>query len=129
MGRKTARGKILDDLVLRVSYVALSACQDEREFREALGVLVSNLEEVMRCLAAFPAGFPQGRRLVETMKLKAVRLLDLCHAVPESFDDPNAWREAAVGIKANYDQFRADAGRLYLVEVPGSSFDVLGAAL
>lgn len=129
MPRKRAGARMLDDLVLKVTYVGLKVCQNEADFREALRVLIGNLEEVMGCLAAFQAGLPQGRRLVESMKLKAIRLLDLCHAVPESFDDPNAWREAADRIKANYDQFRSDAGRLYSVEVAGSGFDVLSAAL
>jgi hypothetical protein len=129
MPNKPAGARILDDLVLKVSCVAMGLCQNEAEFREALRVLVNNLQEVMGCLSAFQPGLPQGRRAAESMKLKAVRLLELCHAVPESFDDPNAWREAAARIKANYDQFRADAGRLYLMEVPGSGFDVLGAAL
>lgn len=129
MGRKPAGARILDDLVLRVTYVGLKARQHEYDFRQALRVMIGNLEEVLSCLAVFEPGLPQGRRAAESVKLKAVRLLDLCHAVPERFDDPNAWREAAQSILANYDQFRADAGRLYVIEVPGSGFNVLGAAL
>ena len=61
--------------------------------------------------------------------MKAASMRNLCAAIPETFDHPEQWREAAVLIVANYEQFRIEAGLLYLLVVPGSSFAVLRAAL
>ena len=63
------------------------------------------------------------------MKIKATHLRELCATVPESFDDPEGWRSVAENIMVNYEQFRIEAGLLYRLAVPGSSFGVLRAAL
>jgi hypothetical protein len=63
------------------------------------------------------------------VKTKATRLKDLCAALPESFDEPEGWRNAALHIIVNYEQFRIEAGMLYQLMVPGARFGVLRAAL
>ncbi|HZE23344.1 MAG TPA: hypothetical protein VE054_05080, partial [Blattabacteriaceae bacterium] len=69
------------------------------------------------------------QRAVDRVKLKAVHMRGLCTAVPESFDNPERWRSVAEDIMVNYEQFRIEAGVLYRLAVPGSSFGVLRAAL
>jgi hypothetical protein len=88
-----------------------------------------NLNEVM---CALGVDLSQDRRIlraIDRVKLKATRLRELCAAVPESFDDPQGWRPIAEHIMVNYEQFRIEAGLLYRLAVPGSSFSVLRAAL
>jgi hypothetical protein len=68
-------------------------------------------------------------RAVDRLKLKAVHMRNLCMAVPESLEDPEEWRQVAIQVAANYEQFRIEAGLLYQLAVPGSSFGVLRAAL
>jgi len=63
------------------------------------------------------------------VKVRAARLHELCAEVPESFDDPQGWRPIAEQIMLTYEQFRIEAGLLYQLAVPGSSFAVLRAAL
>jgi hypothetical protein len=61
--------------------------------------------------------------------MKAASLRTFCAVIPESFDHPEKWREVAIHIIANYEQFRIEAGLLYQLAVPGSGFAVLRAAL
>jgi hypothetical protein len=63
------------------------------------------------------------------VKVKAAHMRNLCTAIPESFDNPEGWRSAAENIMVNYEQFRIEAGLMYRLAVPGSSFGVLRAAL
>lgn len=119
----------LDDLVLKVRHVDLRVVENETEFRESLEALFANLEAVLDFLGGFQPKTQRGRRVADDVKLKAVRLRELCRAVPARFDDPNAWHAAAARIMANYDLFRSDAGHLYELEVPGAGFAVLAAAL
>lgn len=129
MGRKPARKRPLDDLVLKVCHLELSECRDFAEFKECIRLMVGNLEETLTALACYEPPDRRVRRAAEGVKLTAVRLLQLCRAVPESFDDPEKWREVAMHIIANYEQFCIAAGRLYQLAVPRSSFEVLRAAL
>jgi hypothetical protein len=119
----------LDDLVVRVYHLELKECRDEAEFKDAIQLVLRNLDEVMDTLGWYR---PAGRRImraVDRLKLKAFHLRNLCTAVPESFSDPEEWRQVAIDIAANYEQFRIEAGLLYQIVVPGSSFGVLRAAL
>jgi hypothetical protein len=126
---KVARDMPLDDLVVRVYHLELSECRDEAEFKEGVRLMLRNLDEVLEALGCY---VPKDRRIgraADRVKLKAIRLRDLCTAIPESFDHPEKWRDVAINIIANYEQFRIDAGLLYQLAVPGSSFGVLRAAL
>jgi len=99
------------------------------EFKEAIKVMERNLEETLATLARCDPPCTRIRRAVENVKLKAVLLLNLCRNIPKSFDEPEKWRETAVRLMANYDQFRIVAGHLYELAVPRSGFGVLRAAL
>ena len=124
-----ARDMPLDDLVVRVYHLELLECRDNSEFQEAIGLLQHNLNEVM---CALGAGLSENRRIcraIDRMKIKATALRELCAAVPERFDNPEGWRPVAENIMVNYEQFRIEAGLLYRIAVPGSSFGVLRAAL
>lgn len=119
----------LDDLVLRVYHLELKECRDEAEFRDAVQLVLRNLDEVMDALSCYR---PADRRIVraaDRLKVKAAHMRNLCMAIPESFDGPEGWRQAAIEVAANYEQFRIEAGLLYQLAVPGSSFGVLRAAL
>lgn len=129
MGRKPALKKSLDDLVLKLCHIELSECKDAAEFSEGIRLMVSNLEEILSALANYKTHHPRVKRAADGVKLMAVRLLELCRAIPEPFDHPERWRETAIRIAANYEQFRFEAGRFYRVAVPGSSFEVLRSAL
>jgi hypothetical protein len=124
-----ARDMPLDDLVLRVYHLELSECQDEAEFRDAIRLMQRNLDEVMDALGCDLSTDRRIHRAVNRVKTKATHIRVLCLAVPESFDDPQGWRAMAEHIMVNYDQFRIEAGLLYRLAVPGSSFGVLRAAL
>lgn len=124
-----ARDTPLDDLVTRVYHLELSECRNFAEFQEGVQLMLRNLDEVLQALGCYVSAEPRLRRAADRVKLKAVRLRSLCVAIPASFDDPEGWRFAATQIIANYEQFRIDAGLLYRLAVPGSSFGVLRAAL
>jgi hypothetical protein len=119
----------LDDLVVRVYHLELAECRDWEEFKEGVRLLLRNLDEVMEALCFYHPPERRIRRAVDRVKMKAVSLRSLCSAIPESFDDPERWRDVATHIIANYEQFRIEAGLLYQLAVPGSSFGVLRAAL
>jgi uncharacterized UPF0160 family protein len=125
----TRREMPLDDLVVRVYHLELKECRDEAEFRDALQLVLRNLDEVMDALSFYQPSDRIIFRAVDRMKVKVLHLRNLCTAVPESFDDPEEWRQVAVHIADNYEQFRIEAGLLYQLAVPGSSFGVLRAAL
>ena len=124
-----ARDMPLDDLVVRVYHLELLECRDNSEFQEAIRLLQHNLNEVMCALGVDLSEDRRIRRAIDRMKIKATCLRELCAAVPETFDGPEGWRSVAENIMVNYEQFRIEAGLLYRLAVPGSSFGVLRAAL
>jgi hypothetical protein len=127
---KIARREMpLDDLVVRVYHLELNECRDEAEFREGVRLVLRNLDEVLDALCFYRPPDRRIERAVDRVKLKATRLRELCAAVPESFDHPEGWRSVAENIMVNYEQFRIEAGLMYRLVVPGSSFGVLRAAL
>lgn len=125
----TRREMPLDDLVVRVYHLELKECRDEAEFRDALQLVLRNLDEVMDALSFYRPVDRRIVRAVDRLKLKAAHMRNLCTAVPESFDHPEGWRQVAIQVAANYEQFRIEAGLLYQLAVPGSGFGVLRAAL
>jgi hypothetical protein len=124
-----ARDMPLDDLVVRVYHLELLECRDNSEFQEAIRLMRHNLNEVLSALGVDLSENRRIRRAIDRVKLKATRLRELCAAVPESFGDPEGWRLVAENIMFNYEQFRIEAGLLYRLAVPGSSFGVLRSAL
>jgi hypothetical protein len=129
MGRKAVPKTPLDDLVLKVCHLELADCENFSEFRECILLMKQNLEQTLAALSCYEPADRRAQRATENVKQQAIRLLQLCDAVPESFDDPQRWREMAMHIAANYEQFRIDAGHLYQVVVPESTFDILRSAL
>jgi signal recognition particle subunit SEC65 len=119
----------LEDLVVRVCHMELTECLDEAEFREGVQLVLRNLDEVLDALCFYRPPERRIQRAVDRVKLKAAHMRNLCTAVPESFDHPESWRSVAENIMVNYEQFRIEAGLLYRLAVPGSSFGVLRAAL
>ncbi|HZI57243.1 MAG TPA: hypothetical protein VFF39_10730 [Verrucomicrobiae bacterium] len=123
------RAMPLDNLVVRVYHLELKECRNEAEFRDAIRLVLRNVDEVMDALCGYQPAERRIGRAADRVKMKAVSMRKLCAAIPESFDDPEGWRQVAVHIIANYEQFRIEAGLLYQLAVPGSSFGVLRAAL
>jgi hypothetical protein len=124
-----ARDMPLDDLVLRVDHLELLECEDFDEFKDAIRLLRRNLDEVIDALACDLSRDRRVQRAIDRLKLKAAHMKALCADIPESLDDPQGWRRMAEQIMVNYEQFRIEAGLLYRLAVPGSSFGVLRAAL
>ena len=124
-----ARYMPLDDLVARVYHLELLECRDAAEFKHAIRLMQHNLDEVIDALASDISGERRVHRAVNRVKVRAARLHELCAEIPESFDDPQGWRPIAEQIMLTYEQFRIEAGLLYQLAVPGSSFAVLRAAL
>jgi hypothetical protein len=123
------RAMPLDDLVVRVYHMELNECRDEGEFRDGVRLVQRNLDEVLDALCFYRPADRRTKRAVDRVKLKAVHMRNLCTAIQESFDDPEGWRSVAENIMVNYEQFRIEAGQLYRLAVPGSSFGILRAAL
>lgn len=119
----------LDDLVLRVYHMELNECRDEAEFKDGVRLLLRNLDEVLDALAFYQPADRRILRAVDRVKLKATHMRKICADIPESFVGPEGWRPVAELIMVNYEQFRIEAGLLYRLAVPGSSFGVLRAAL
>jgi hypothetical protein len=119
----------LDDLVMRVYHIDLSDCKDLAGFKEGLALMMRNLDALLGSLGCELPEDRRVRRAAESVKLKAARLLNLCRAVPGSFDDPEKWRATAGHIIANYEVLRIEAGHLYQLLVPESAFEVLRSAL
>ncbi len=126
---KIARDMPLHDLVVRVYHLELLECRDEAEFREGVRLVLHNVDEVLNALCFYRPPDKRIQRAVDRVKVKATHMRNICGAVPESFDNPESWRSTAENIMVNYEQFRIEAGLLYRLAVPGSSFGVLRAAL
>lgn len=126
---RIARHKPLDDLVLKVYHLELSGCQSEEQFREYIRLMLHNVDAILEALGCYVPEDRRVRRAADLVKQWAVRLRSLCTAVPKSFNDPEEWRVAATHILANYKQLRIEAGSLYQLAVPDSTFGVLRAAL
>ena len=127
--RKVAKQTPLRDLVLKVYHLELSECQTFDDYKEAIRLMVNNLEEVLQALACLAPPNRRSERAADLLKLKAARLLKLCSEMPEAENGSEEWRHIARNIVVNYEQFRIEAGMLYEMFVPGSSFSVLRAAL
>jgi hypothetical protein len=91
--------------------------------------MMCNMEATLSTLAHYDPEDARVRRASNNVKAAALRLLHMCRAIPERFDQPDRWREAAIHIAANYEQFRIEAGHLYQAAVPGSRFPILRSAL
>jgi len=126
---KVARQRPLRDLILKVYHLELSDCTTFDDSKEAIRLMVKNLEEVLQALACFAPPDRRIERAADLLKLKATRLLKSCSQMPESENGSQEWRHIARNIIVNYQQFRIEAGMLYELIVPGSSFSVLRAAL
>lgn len=129
MNPKPAEHGPLDELVLKVTHLELSECTNLAEFKEGIQVMIGNLEATLAALGFYTPSNNRIRRAAENLKLKTVLLLKLCREIPKCFDDSEKWRETAATMIVNYDQFRIEAGHLYQLAVPRSSFGVLRAAL
>jgi hypothetical protein len=129
MGRKSALQKPLDKLILKVHHVELAKCANFKEFKQAIRVMMWNMEATLKSLSRYEPDDARVRRAANNVKAAALRLIQMCRAVPETFEDPERWREAAIQIAANYEQFRIEAGHLYQAAVPGSRFPILRSAL
>src|SRR5262249_4968 len=99
---KSARKQPLDDLVLRVCHLELAECKDLAEFREGIAIMARNLEETLAALGCYKPPSSRIRRAAESVKLRAVLLLNLCREIARSIneqtldkDEPEKWREAA----------------------------------
>jgi hypothetical protein len=119
----------LDDLVVRVYHLELKESRNGEEFKEGVRLVVRNIDEVVDALGGYRPVDRRTCRAADRVKMRAAALRNLCAAIPETFDGPEQWRDVAVQIIANYEQFRIEAGLLYQLAVPGSSFAVLRAAL
>lgn len=124
-----ARDMPLDDLVVRVYHLELLECRDEAELREGVRLVLRNVDEVLDALCFYRPPDKRIQRAVDRVKVKAAHMRNLCAAIPESFDSPEGWQSAAEKIMVNYEQFRIEAGLLYRLAVPGSSFGLLRSAL
>ena len=91
--KKIARREPFDDLVLKVCHLELSQCRDFAELKEGIKVMERNLEETLAALACYEPPSARIRRAAESVKLKAVLLLNLCRSIPRSLDDSESWRE------------------------------------
>lgn len=126
---KVARQTPLRDLILKVYHLELSACQTFDDYKEAIRLMVKNLEEVLQALACFAPPNRRIERAADLLKLKAAHLLKFCSEMPEAENGSQEWRRIARDIVVNYEQFRIEAGMLYQLVVPGATFSVLRAAL
>jgi hypothetical protein len=119
----------LDRLVLQVCHLDLSECDNLGDFKNALEIMKHNLEATLSALAVYIPTNKQVSRAARNLKSRAVHLLNLCRSIAKSLDDSEQWKEQAILVIANYEQFRISAGHLYQIAVPRSSFGVLKAAL
>ena len=126
--RPAAHGP-LDELVLKVTHLELSECTNAADFKEGIQVMMKNLEATLEALGCYTTSDKRVGRAAENVKLRAVLLLKLCKEMPKCFDDAEKWRGKVATMIANYEQFRIEAGHLYQLAVPQSSFGVLRAAL
>ena len=126
--QKIAEQTPLRDLILKVYHLELSECTTFDDSKEAIQVIVKNLEEVLQALACFAPPDRRIERAADLLKLKATRLLKSCSEMPET-ENGQEWRQIARHIIVNYEMFRIEAGMLYELVVPGTTFSVLRAAL
>ncbi len=119
----------LDDLVRKVYHLELAECKTFAEFKEGIRLMLANIDAVLQALACYVPPNRRIQRAADLLKLKAVRLRGFCLEAPEFDNGSQEWRHAARNIIVNYEQFRIEAGMLYQLVVPGSSFSVLRAAL
>jgi len=119
----------LRDLILKVHPLELAECNTFDDSKEVIRLMVKNIEEVLQALACFAPPNRRIERAADLLKLKATRLLNFCSEMPEAENGSQEWRRIAREIIVNYEQFRIEAGMLYELVVPGSSFSVLRAAL
>ncbi len=129
MGRKSALQKPLDELILKVQHVELAECRDFNEFKQGIEIMIRNMEATLATLSSYQPDDARVRRAANNVKMAALRLIRMGRAIPEQFDHPERWRESAIQIAANYEQFRIEAGHLYQAAVPGSRFPILRSAL
>lgn len=127
--QKVATQTPLRDLILKVHHLELSECNTFDDFKEAIRLMVKNIEAVLQALACFAPPNRRIERAADLLKLKATRLLKLCSEMPEVENGSQEWRRIARAIIVNYEQFRIEAGMLYESVVPGATFSVLRAAL
>lgn len=127
--RKVARQTPLRDLVLKVHHLELAECETFEDSKEAIRLIVENVEAVLQALACFAPPNRRIERAANLLKLKGARLLKLCSEMPEEENGSQEWRRIARAIIVNYEQFRIEAGMLYQLAVPGATFSVLRAAL
>ena len=127
--QKIARQTPLRDLILKVHHMELAECNTFDDSKEVIRLMVKNIEEVLQALACFAPPNRRIERAADLLKLKATRLLNFCSEMPEAENGSQEWRRIAREIIVNYEQFRIEAGMLYELVVPGSSFSVLRAAL
>lgn len=127
--RRLPRHKPLDELVLKVYHLELADCQKEEEFREYIRFMLHNVDAILEMLDCYVPEERRIRRSADIVKTRAVRLRSLCADVPKSFNDPGEWRASAAHIFANYEQLRIEAGFLYQLAIPNSTFGVLRSAL
>jgi hypothetical protein len=127
--QKVARQRPLRDLILKVYHLELSECTTFDDSKEAIRLMLKNLEEVLQALACFAPPDRRIERAADLLKLKATRLLKLCSEMPEAENGSQEWRQIARNIIVNYEMFRIEAGMLYELVVPGATFSVLRAAL
>jgi hypothetical protein len=119
----------LESLVFEVCHLNLAECTNAEEFKDTVKVMERNLEATLAALGRYVPPNAMITRAANNVKSKAIYLLDLCRVVSKASDDSEKWREKAVVIVANYEQFRISAGHFYRLAVPHSSFGVLKAAL
>jgi hypothetical protein len=129
VSRKAAHRDPLDSLVLEVWHVELSLCEDYAEFRESVRRMTHNLDLMLEALAGVELSDARIRGAADQVKLSALRLLALCHELPEALEGPEDWRHTMTAVRATYEQFRNDAGHLYRLAVPAAAFNVLWWAL
>ncbi len=127
--QKIARQMPLRDLILKVHHMELSECNTFDDSKEAIRLIVENVEAVLQALACFAPPNRRIERAADLLKLKGTRLLNFCSEMPEAENGSQEWRRIVREIIVNYEQFRIEAGMLYELVVPGCSFSVLRSAL
>jgi hypothetical protein len=86
----------LDDLVVRVYHLELKECRDESEFKDAIQLVLRNLDEVMDTLGCYR---PAGRRImraVEPPEAESVPFAQSLHGRSRIF-----WRSGRMAAGGN----------------------------
>jgi len=129
VSRKGGHRDSLDALVREVWHVELSTCEDYTQFRQGVRRMTDNLELTLAALAGVELSDARIRGAADQLKLSALRLLALCHELPEALEGPEDWRNRLAAILAMYEQFRNEAGHLYRLAAPAAAFNLLRIAL